>query len=339
MSLHPEDVFSLERGEKREVKIESLHIHKFSELTIPGSVTKGNQDGPRLLLIAGIHGDELNGVAVVRRIIRTLDPRDISGTVVSIPVVNVWGVLSQSRYMIDGRDLNRSFPGSEGGSYTARVARSIRRIAERCDYVVDFHSASGGRSNIPQIRADMRHGPSSELAEAFGTTVIYNHGGVEGTLRRELVDGDVPTILYEGGEQGRFEKKAVEAGVTGALNVMASVGVVDREIVEPPCRLVLDRAKWLRSSTGGIIELNKEAGSYVSPGETVARITDIFGEKPEEVSHPDEGVIIGVTHRPLATPGSPIAHILELDGVDEDVSESVRRGEIDLTSHPKPARG
>jgi hypothetical protein len=329
--LSGEDIFDVERGRSQEVTIETLRIHKFSELTIPGTVIRGREDGPRLLFIAGIHGDELNGVAIVRRLIRFCQGQDIAGTVIGIPVANVWGVLSHTRYMIDGRDLNRSFPGSREGSYTSRVADSVFRIAERCDYVVDFHSASGGRSNIPQIRADMGDRDTAGISKAFGTACIYNHKGVEGTLRRELVEKGVPAILYEGGEQERFEELPVEIGVAGALNVMAYAEMLDRDIAEPPCRLVLDKARWIRSSVGGIVERKMEAGSYVSPGATVAEITDIFGGRPEQITYDKEGVVIGVTHRPVATPGSPIAHILELEGMDEETSELIRRGAVNLT--------
>lgn len=319
-----EHVFDVKPGERKDFHLKDLHIHRFSELSMPGAVMRGEKEGPTLALTAGVHGDELNGVSIVHAAMDFLEPSQIRGTVICLPSINVWGLLSTSREMIDGRDLNRLFPGLHEGSFASRTAHNIFSMIRRCNYCIDFHTGTGGRRNVPHVRADLSLPGLVDMAKAFGTAVIYNHPGEEGTLRREANTAGVKSILFEGGESGRFERSVVKVGLQGIKNVMSWLRMADWPRTKSPFSLVIDSARWVRAPSGGILEFRKSPGEYVSAKETLAEIDDIFGSDIKEIRAEHDGLIIGVTNRPLVVPGYPIAHILDLTNIGESTKDQIK---------------
>lgn len=319
-----EQIFSVKKGERKDFAIKDLHIHRLSELAMPGTIMRGTKPGPTLALVAGVHGDELNGVAIVRKIIDTVSPSEIRGTLLCLPTINVWGLLGTQRHMVDGRDLNRRFPGLHEGSFTSRMAHKIFSIIKHCDYCIDFHTGTDGRKNVPQTRADLATPGLRDMCKAFGMSIIYDHPGEEGTLRREANKIGVKSILYEGGESGRTEKKAIEAGCNGAKNVMSWLGMAMWPQKIPPISMVIDDAKWIRSPTGGILEFLKGPGELVEKGETFVEIDDIFGTETRGIKLDYDAVIIGTTNRPLVVQGYPIAHVIDISNLDGNIKALVK---------------
>lgn len=320
-----EKVFDGDPGTRWEFKLKFLEIQRFNKLYIPGQTLRGSEDGPTVLFIAGIHGDELNGVEVVRRLSTLIDPKSLRGTLVLLPSVNILGILNQERYMLDGRDLNRKFPGLKKGSFASRVAKIVFRIVEECDAVVDFHSATGGRKNAPQIRADLEYDKIEELAYAFGLPLIFDNQPTKGTLRRAAADAGVPCLLYEGGGAGAFEERPVRAGVQGAKAMLAHIDMLDIPHRDPPFQVVLEDSSWLRANRGGLLTVHQKPGAVLAEGERIATLKSIYSDEGEEILAPEEGILIGVTQLPIAVPGAPVAHILEMEELDEEDAARVRR--------------
>lgn len=281
--------------------------------TMPVVVLHGREDGPTVWLSGAIHGDELNGVEIVRRVIRSLHPRRLSGTVLAIPTVNVFGVTPGSRYLPDRRDLNRSFPGSSRGSLASRLAHLFfTGIAERCQVGLDIHTGSGGRDNLPQLRCDLEHAETRRLAEAFAAPVILQAALRDGSLRAAARAKGIPVLLYEGGEALRFGEAAIETGVDGVLRVLGTLSMIGEA---PPagggpvhyCK----RSVWTRAGRSGFCHLEVEPGSLVEVGKTVATITDSVGKERVTVRSKTEGIVIGVLRTALVHKGDAIVHVAE----------------------------
>lgn len=293
------------------LKISEYYTHQ--GVYMPVAVIRGARPGPRVFLTAAVHGDEINGVQIIREVIDRIDPATLRGTVVAVPVVNRFGFASQSRYMPDRRDLNRSFPGSPDGSTTSRVAHIVmKEIIEPCDYGIDLHTAGYQRHNLPQIRADMTHPEVRRIAKAFGGEVILDAKGLKGTLRRTATDSGVPTIIYEAGETFRFQRDAITKGVEGVLNVLKELKMVKGEQLRPRYQVIVKSSEWVRAHHGGIMETLVEAGDLVYEGESIAKVANPFGRTVDEVVAPFDGIVVGITVLPLVHPGTPICHMVRL---------------------------
>lgn len=281
-----------------------------SAIDIPVVAVRGAAAGPVVCLTAGVHGDELNGVEIVRQVFDTLDPDEMEGMVVGLPVVNLHGFRSSSRYLPDRRDLNRYFPGQPYGSSASRIAHAIfQLLVERCDALVDFHTASFHRTNLPQLRADLTSGPALDLARRFAAGVVIHNYGMRGTLRRSAADAGIPTITYEAGEPMRFEQDEIDHGVRGVLNLLASYGMVEppTEPVEQP--EIYRRSRWVRSNEGGIFLAARGVGDRVQQGDVLGYVIDPVTNERVELEAPTDGRIIGMALPQVVIPGFATFHL------------------------------
>ena len=283
-----------------------------SYLNMPVFAARGASAGPTLCLTGGIHGDELNGVEVVRRTFSTIDPSELRGTLIGLPAINAEGIRSGNRYMSDRRDLNREFPGRAGGSVAAIVAHAVfNEVIRRCDALVDFHTASNSRTNLPQIRADINNQDISELAVHFGIGIVVGGAGPDKSLRRETAKAGIPAIIYEAGEPYRFQEDEIDVGVQGARNVMAYLDMTDDPDREVPETRVYERSRWVRvpPDNGGFFFPGVKLGARVERGDTLGRIVDPLTDKEFSVTSSVSGEVIGMAVPQPVLMGYALFHI------------------------------
>ena len=303
----------IEAGSRRTLELPMGSLITHTELHMPVHVVHGRHPGPRLFVSAAIHGDELNGIEIVRRLLTTPQVRRLRGTLIAVPMVNIHGVIQHSRYLPDRRDLNRVFPGSPGGSLAGRLAHLfIEKIVRHCSYGIDLHTGAIHRSNLPQIRANLDDPETERLARAFGTPVLINSALRDGSLRAVAAELGITMLLYEAGEGLRFDELSIRAGVRGVLQVMRELEMLPysrrsaRQAVEP---FVASASSWTRAPESGIMRTLKQLGSRVKEDEALALIADPFGENEVPVLAHQEGIVIGRTNLPLVNAGDALFHI------------------------------
>ncbi len=300
------------------IPIPQLYTH--TPMEMPVHVLSGNKKGPTLFVCAAVHGDELNGVEIIRRLVQKLNFKNIHGTLIAIPIVNVYGVLNHSRYLPDRRDLNRSFPGTEKGSLASRLANLLlTECIENSTHAIDLHTGARHRSNIPQIRGDLNNPDTMEMAAAFGVPVVINSKIRDGSLRDAADDLGIPTIVYEAGEALRFDEAAIKAGVRGIRRVMQKLGMLSTKqkqspVIEP---LVVNSSSWVRAPISGIFHSLTKLGQIVSRGERIGIIADPFGETEVDIEAAHTGMVIGRTFLPLVNEGDAVIHVGETEDVEE----------------------
>jgi hypothetical protein len=296
-------------GDRRRLSLRAGESFAGDAVDIPVLVIRGTTPGPSLCFVAGVHGDELNGIEIVRKVFEDLSPRDVSGMLVGVPVANVHGLRRSSRYLPDQRDLNRFFPGHPGGSSASRIANALfQGVVERCDLLVDFHTGSFQRTNLPQVRGDLRQPRIFELAKGFGTGEIVHSEGRAGTLRRAASDAGVPAVTFEAGEPLRFQAKEIERGVEGVRGLLASLRMVPGGAPRRTHRIYY-RARWLRVNDGGIFLTQKKLGQAVQPGDVLGTVTDPVTNERGDVIAPFRGRIIGMAVPQVVIPGFAAFHI------------------------------
>lgn len=310
-------------GERRYIELPLPGLYTHTNIHMPVHVTCGKSSGPVLFISAAVHGDEINGVEIIRRIINSPVIKRLKGTLVAVPVVNVYGFINKSRYLPDRRDLNRSFPGSEKGSMASKLAHLfLNKITRNCDYGIDLHTAAISRDNLPQIRAVLDNDEIKELALAFGAPVVLNAPLREGSLRHASSDHDTKILLYEAGEALRFDEISIRAGVTGINNVMRKIGMLPasrkRIKIEPA---IAHSSKWVRAPQSGILRATNPMGHRIKKGDLLGFVSDPFGEAEFEVVAPVSGMVIGRTTLPLVHEGEAIFHIARFGELNE--AESV----------------
>lgn len=281
-----------------------------SWMSLPIAVVNGRRAGPRLFLSAVIHGDELNGIEIIRRVVEGLDARTLVGTVVAIPVINVLGLVERSRYLPDRRDLNRSFPGSPRGSLAARLAHiMMTEVVSQCAYGVDFHTGSLSRNNLPHIRADLGDPETLALAKTFAAPVMVDSRTRDGSLREAATARGCRLMVYEGGEPNRFGEHPIRVGVDGTRRVLKALGMID-EAPRPQHRSVLaEETSWVRARRGGLFRLQVDAGDTVAKGEVLGEIGDALGTKMAKVAAPHAGIVIGANRDPVVHQGDALIHL------------------------------
>jgi len=300
-------------GETAELRLRVGESYTAEPVSLPVTVVRGGP-GPTLFVTATVHGDELNGVGILRDLLNDADFSGLRGTLIAVPVVNVPGFLVQDRRLPDRRDLNRSFPGSPKGSLTSRLADTLfREIIRQSDFGLDLHTGGGERTNYPQIRADLSDPRVAELADAFGIPLIVGGGGPEGSLRRVATAAGVPTVVYEAGSARRLERPFIQVGIAGILNVLRFLRMMPGETVEPPVRLRIERTHWVRAQSGGILDLQVELGQPVRRGAPISLNTNPFGRGRSQLKSPYGGLVLGLTQLPLVHSGDPVCHIARLE--------------------------
>ncbi|AGB15921.1 putative deacylase [Halovivax ruber XH-70] len=290
-------------------------------IRVPVTIINGTHAGPTVFLSAAAHGDELNGIEVVREVAHDWDHADLHGTLVCLPVLNVPGFLAQERYLpIYDRDLNRSFPGHESSTSAKRMAhRLFTSFVEPCDFGLDFHTSTRGRTNMLHVRADTDDPAVKRLSHAFSSNVVIDGSGPSGSLRREATEAGVPTITIEMGKAHRFQRSLIDRALTGVASVLAEVGChPDSAVHWPGWRTVIsdsDEKTWLRADAGGIVDMKRGRGELVHEGDVICTITNPFKEKDDivPVTAPFTGLIVGVLENPVVYPGNPVCHLVALD--------------------------
>jgi predicted deacylase len=286
---------------------------------IPVTVVNGAEPGPTGVLTAAAHGDELNGVEVVRTVAHEWSHADLHGTLVCLPVLNVPGFLAQQRYLpIYDRDLNRSFPGSETGTSARRMAsRIFANFISQGDFALDFHTSTRGRTNMLHVRADTESEGVERVAKSFGSNVVIDGAGPEGSLRREASERGTATVTIEMGEAHRFQRDLIDRALLGVESVLAEFGMRRTDAVRwPGWRTVIDggaEKTWLRADAGGLVDMHYDGGDLLREEESVCTITDPFKTESESVIAPFTGLVVGVLENPLVYPGNPVCHLVELD--------------------------
>lgn len=292
-----------------DVPIAKLYTH--TPLAMPVQVIHGRRAGPRLFLCAAIHGDELNGVEVIRRVMKLPALKRLRGALIAIPIVNVHGLVHRSRYLPDRRDLNRSFPGSGQGSLAARHADLfMNEIVSKCTHGIDLHTGAQFRGNLPQVRADLRDEQTLRLARAFGAPVVMHSDIRDGSLRQAAEERGIPVLVYEAGEALRFDEIGIRAGVRGIVNVMRHLGMLSgRASSAAPEPVMVRSSSWVRAPESGILRSTSALGTWVKRGDRLGVVADPFGERESEIQAPYAGVVIGRTHLPLVNEGDALFHM------------------------------
>ncbi len=295
--------------------------------SIPITVVRGAEEGPVLTLTGAVHGDEINGIAIVRRILDALEPETLRGTVVGVPVVNRFGFLSQTRYLPDRRDLNRFFPGDPDGPMASRIAHTLfERVIRRSDHLIDLHTAAAGQQNLCHVRGDGDNAVAKELMKAFGTPIMLHGAGPKGSLRRAASEAGIPSIIYEAGEPGRFEEHAVEIGAEGILRVMKHLEMIDKRVRRPDMQVLVRKTEWVRADHGGLLYMEVAPGDLVRANQRLATINDPFGQHVDGVFAPNGGVVLSTATTPLVNPGTAVVHIGHLDKTFQRAQKYIKSG-------------
>jgi len=300
-----------------EIPVPGLYAH--APMSMPVRVVTGKERGPILLILACVHGDEINGMEIIRRLLSNPSVRKIRGAIVAVPVVNVYGLQAHSRYMPDRRDLNRSFPGSERGSLTSRMAHIVvRELLSIATHCIDIHTGALHRYNLPQIRATLADKRNLELAKAFGAPVILDSESFEGSVRHAAAKMfNIPCLLYEAGEALRYDELSIRTGVRGLLRVMRHLNMIGRTTREKKADfdpLIFKQSSWVRAPISGVMLDTRQPGDIVDREEILGWIGDPFAEKQSAVINPAAGMVICTTNIPLVNEGEALFHMARFEG-------------------------
>ncbi|MDX1674402.1 MAG: succinylglutamate desuccinylase/aspartoacylase family protein [Longimicrobiales bacterium] len=300
-------------GEQRRIELPVARITTGDWLALTVDVVNGREPGPTLWLTGAIHGDEIDGIEIIRRTMDAVDPGALSGAIIAVPVVNLFGFVSESRYLPDRRDLNRAFPGSAGGSLAARLAHMLmQEVVSRADWGIDFHCGSDDRENLPQLRADLDDAETRRLAHRFGAPVTIHGKPPDGALRKAAWKAGCRTLVFEGGQAGRFTESAIRAGVTGVARVLAALGMREGE-PEPAETATIEsrKTRWVRAGRSGICRVEVALGETVRRNQRLGEVADPFGDGAKALKARSDGVVIGRRVNPLVYQGEAAVHLAE----------------------------
>lgn len=290
-----------------DISISRLPSHTLIDL--PVYVFRGKKEGPSLLLTAGIHGDEINGVEIIRRLLEKKVLMPEKGTVIALPLVNIYGFIHTSRSLPDGKDLNRCFPGSRSGSLANQLAYiMMKEIVPNMDFGVDFHTGGSRISNFPHIRCVLSHPNNVELASMFGPPYIMNSDLIDKSFRKEAFKKGKTVLVYEGGESLRLDEKAITEGMKGVIRLMNNLGMTERD-VEHQISVVLTTSSWQRAKVSGIFNSYIEYGQEIGKNQVIGTITDPFGNSKLLVKSPNKGYVIGINNMPVVNAGDALFNI------------------------------
>ncbi|MDT8281873.1 MAG: succinylglutamate desuccinylase/aspartoacylase family protein [Gammaproteobacteria bacterium] len=302
-----------------ELPVGKLYTH--TPVTMPVHVVTGKKSGPRLFISAAIHGDEINGVEIIRRLLKLPILKRLRGTIIAVPIVNVHGLINHTRYLPDRRDLNRSFPGTEKGSIAARLAfLFMQEIVSQSSHGIDLHTGAIHRDNLPQIRANMDDEETERLARAFNVPVIISSNLRDGSLREAAAEYGIPMLLYEAGEALRFDEISIRAGVKGIVNVLRALKMLpssystSKKHMDP---VVARSSTWVRAPDSGMLRTMVALGGRVKKDTLLGMVADPFGEKETAIMATFSGIVIGRTNLPLVNEGDALFHIARFEHVLE----------------------
>lgn len=316
------------RGKRAKLEIPFAKLYDHTEMTIPVEVVRGTEDGPTLFVSAAIHGDEINGVEVIKRLLSKsrINPK-MKGTLIAVPIVNVFGFNRNARYLPDRRDLNRCFPGSPKGSLGGQIAHIfMQEIVGKCTHGIDIHTGAFHRTNLPQIRACIDDEETHRLAKAFGVPVVINSSIRDGSLRQAAAERGIPMLLYEGGEVLRYEEKIIKSALMGILSVMESIGMIEpkqpKHMKKKAKTFIAQSSHWIRAAHSGSLRTRKHIGDRVKEGDLLGILSDPYGDDKLEVRSTKTGIIIGTTVLPLVNNGDAMYHIATFEN-SEEVEERI----------------
>ena len=299
-------------GKGAQLNLDVARLHTRTPILVPVIVERAKEDGPTVLLMAGLHGDEINGIEIVRRFLRKKLHKPTKGTIICLPVFNIFGFLNIKRELPDGRDLNRSFPGSAKGSLASQFAyHFMKEIAPHCDYIIDFHTGASQRNNFPQIRCVMSDPESMELARVFNPPFIINSSLIGKTIRESMIKMKKKILLFEGGMANSIEEMVVEEGLNGTKRLIAHLGMRNYKIDTSKERepVVLKESRWLRAPNSGMFQALVKNGAQVDRGTILAVVTDPYGNFEKKIKSPISGFVICANESPVVFKGDAIIHI------------------------------
>ena len=306
---------AIPRGSRTTVRLPVAPLYTLAAMSMPVHVVRGRADGPRLFVSAAIHGDEILGVEIIRRLLGLQALRKLRGTLLAVPVVNVYGYTARSRYLPDRRDLNRSFPGSPSGSMAARLAHTfMTEVVAHSTHGIDLHTGAVDRTNLPHVRVSLDREDAVALARRFRVPLILHANLRDGSLRQTVLERGVPVLLYEAGEALRLDERAVRIGLRGVVSVMRGLGMLPQtaptRVVEP---LIARSSGWTRAEESGTLQLTRDIGDLVEAGEAVGTLTAPLGDVSTPVLARDSGLLIGKTQLPLVYEGEALFHVARLN--------------------------
>lgn len=329
---------SISPGERKQLMIETAPLYDFTETGIPVMVMRGRKPGPVLFVSAAIHGDEINGVDIVKRLLKHKRLRYLRGCLIAVPIVNVFGFNTKTRYLPDRRDLNRCFPGRSKGSLGSQMAYAFfNEIALKATHGIDLHTGAIHRSNLPQIRGRFDDPEINKMAEAFSAPVMIHSKLREGSLRAATYKQTIPTILFEGGEALRFDETVSRTGVRGIIRVMEAIGMLACKdgVCQVSKSFHANNSHWLRATHSGILNANKKLGDFVKAKEVLGTLSDPFSSHSFEIKAKKDGIIIGMSMIPLFNRGDAVFHIATFDD-PKSVEENIDRYHEDLYDEALP---
>lgn len=300
----------IEPGEDKIVILNSYELHTKTKLEIPVHVIHSKNKGPSLLLSAGMHGEEINGIEILRKVLARGEVQGLKcGTLIAIPVINVISFLYGSRDLPDGRDLNRCFPGTKKGSFGSRIAFDLmKHILPIIDFGIDFHTGGAKINNFPQLRCVFNFPANVNLAERFSAPLIIDSTYRDGTFRKEAAKKNKPILVYEGGESMRFDYQAINEGINGCLRLMNSYGMISYDV--PGNESVkITKGTWVRANSSGLFHMSVSNGAPVKKGDLLGIIFNPFGVSEEKIVSQFDGYIVGINNQPVVNQGDALIHI------------------------------
>ncbi|MEN9909322.1 MAG: hypothetical protein RLZZ540_2471 [Bacteroidota bacterium] len=300
-------------GESKTIDMEIAKLHNSAKLKIPIIIQRSKIDGPVVLFSAGIHGDEINGIEIVRQIITKKINKPKKGTIICIPIINMFGFINKSREFPDGRDLNRVFPGSKKGSLASQFAHHIlTEIMPIVDYAVDFHAGGAGRFNAPQIRLEPNNDALKILADVFNAPFTLYSKNIAGSFRNSSQKSNVKMLLFEGGKSLDINDDIANIGLEGVKRFLEHLDMLDpkhKVNKNKEDSIYIEKSTWIRANHSGLLHNSNSIGTFVKKGMVLATITDPFGKFERKIKAPNDGYIINANHSPIVYQGDAIYHI------------------------------
>ncbi|WP_440998862.1 succinylglutamate desuccinylase/aspartoacylase family protein [Fodinibius sp. SL11] len=300
----------IEPGEQKEIQLNIARLPTYTNIDLPVHVFRSKEDGPTLLLTGGLHGDELNGIEIVRRMIAKDLLMPQKGSVIALPLVNVYGFIQNVRGLPDGKDINRSFPGVKGGSLARLLAHTLmNEIVPKIDYGIDFHTGGAARSNYPQIRCTLDVEKNKELAEAFEAPFIVHSSLIEKSFRKAAHKKGKHILVYESGESTRFYEFGIQEGINGTMRLMKYLGMKDEAPESQKNTEIYRKTTWVRAKYAGLFRPKISLGDEVKKRQVLGHVTDPYGNEQFKFTCPHEGRVIGLNYAPVVHKGDALLHL------------------------------